>query len=574
MNSSAPTHLAYQILAGFDKHYRLFTRISKSAKDHFIEQNWVGANAAQVERITLYSKQVNLQTQRLIEQLDKPVISTELWRDTKQAYSHLLNGHPQAEMAETFFNSVFSRLFQHRGLDNQHLFLHTSVGARQPFQPEKLSKYRFAGNDPKQALKELINPRRFIRPFADLDGDLDLVWQRLEPIMAANHYNRFELLNCVFYRNKGAYLVGRLIGPRGFAPLLMPIRHSKDGLYIDALITDQDDLSVVFSFTRAYFMVAVECPGMLVSYLKQLMPHKSWSELYTSLGLQKHGKTEFYRSFLNHLDHSEDKFEIAPGIKGMVMSVFTLPSLPMVFKIIKDEFAPPKEITKEDVKSKYDLVKKHDRVGRMADTQEYSNFVFPRARFSQELLDELLQVASQEIELTETQVIIRHLYVERRMVPLNMYLDGASQEQIDHVIYEYGLAIKQLAAVNIFPGDMLFKNFGLTRHNRVIFYDYDEISYMTECNFRSIPKAQTPEQEMAAEPWFSVAPNDVFPEEFGHFLLARPSIRQAFMPHHQDLLTAEYWQQVKDNVAEAKIPDFHPYRRDCRLRQEKMLAGS
>ncbi|QIZ77553.1 bifunctional isocitrate dehydrogenase kinase/phosphatase [Ferrimonas lipolytica] len=566
MNSSAPSYLAYQILAGFDKHFRLFMRISRGAKENFIQQDWVQANNNQVKRIKLYSQQVSLQTQKLIEQLDQPVISTDLWRDTKKAYSKLLEGHPQAEVAETFFNSVFSRLFRHRGLDEQHLFLHTKVRKRPPFQPEKLSKYRFFGNDPTTALSELINPRRFQRPFADLEQDLALVWQRLEPIVSANQYNRVELLNCVFYRNKGAYLVGRLIGPRGFAPLLLPIRHSDNGLYIDAVLSNQDDLSVVFSFTRAYFMVNTDHPGMLVSYLKQLMPRKTWAELYSALGLQKHGKTEFYRSFLHHLDHSDDKFDVAPGIKGMVMSVFTLPSLPMVFKIIKDEFAPPKEVTKEDVKSKYDLVKQHDRVGRMADTQEFSNFVFPRERFSQALIDELLKVASQEIELTDTHIIIHHLYAERRMVPLNMYLDGATQEQIDHAIYEYGLAIKQLASVNIFPGDMLFKNFGLTRHNRVVFYDYDEISYMTECNFRTIPKAQTLEQEMAAEPWFSIGPNDVFPEEFGHFLLARPSIRQAFLPHHQDLLTAEYWQQIKDNVAAEKIPDVYPYRRDCRLR--------
>ncbi|WP_028115838.1 bifunctional isocitrate dehydrogenase kinase/phosphatase [Ferrimonas senticii] len=566
MNAAAPSKLAYQILAGFDKHFRLFMRISRRAKDHFIQQNWQAADAAQRERIALYSQRVGLQTQKILEQLDQPVISNELWQQTKRAYSKLLIGHPQAEVAETFFNSVFSALFRHRGLDQQHLFLHTSVRKRQPFQPEKLSKYRFVGDDPIGALTALIRPERFIQPFANIDEDLTLVWQRLEPIMAANHYNRIELLNSVFYRNKGAYLVGRLIGPRGFTSLLLPIRHSDNGLYIDALLHGSDDLSVVFSFTRAYFMVNTDHPGMLVSYLKQLMPHKSWAELYTALGLQKHGKTEFYRSFLHHLDHSHDQFTIAPGIKGMVMAVFTLPSLPMVFKIIKDQFAPPKTVTKAEVKAKYDLVKRHDRVGRMADTQEYSDFVFPRDRFSQALLEELLKVAPSEIELSDDQVLVKHLYVERRMTPLNIFLDGASQAQIDDAIFEYGLAIKQLASVNIFPGDMLFKNFGLTRHNRVVFYDYDEIEYMTDCNFRRIPQSQYPEQEFAAEPWFSIAPNDVFPEEFGHFLLARPSIRQAFTPHHQDLLTAEYWQQVQQNIRDAIIPDIYPYKPARRLR--------
>lgn len=566
MEHITPNQLAYQILAGFDKHFRIFMRISRQAKARFIQQDWQAADAAQRQRIALYNEQVGLQTQKIMQQIATPVISNQLWRSTKQAYQHLLQGHPQAEMAETFFNSVFSRLFRHRGLAQQLLFLHTSVHTRAHFAPEKLSQYRQLGDDPQNDLKHLLNPSRFGHPFAHLDQDIAAVWQQLAPLIAQANYHRIELLDCVFYRNKGAYLLGRLVGYGGFCPLLLPIRHSKHGLYIDALITDVDELSVVFSFTRAYFMVDINQPALLVSYLKQLMPNKSWAELYSAIGLQKHGKTEFYRSFLHHMDHSQDRFEIAPGIKGMVMAVFTLPSLPVVFKIIKDVFTPPKNLTKAQVKEKYELVKRHDRVGRMADTQEYTNFVFEKARFSDDLLQELQAVAASELEINEEQVIIRHLYVERRMTPLNLYLDNATPEQLEHAIEEYGYAIKQLAAVNIFPGDMLFKNFGLTRHNRVVFYDYDEIEYMTDCHFRRLPQAHTPEQELAAEPWFSVADKDIFPEEFGHFLLARPAIKNAFMAHHSELLTAEYWQQLQTNIQANQIPDVCPYSEQRRLR--------
>ncbi|GAA5191578.1 bifunctional isocitrate dehydrogenase kinase/phosphatase [Ferrimonas gelatinilytica] len=560
------TQLAYRILAGFDKHLRLYNRITLEAKDRFIRQDWGAVQTAQKARIRLYSEQVNQLIQSLLEQLDTPVISTELWRDTKAAYTRLLRGHPQAELAETFFNSLFSRLFQHRGLDNQHLYLLTDAPSRPPFAPETISQWRHLGDNPTGAIAELLAPARFIVPFEDLERDLELLWQRLAPLVEEQGLERIELVDSVFYRNQGAYLVGRLIGPKGFVPLCLPIRHGSGGLYIDAVLTSDDDLSIVFSFTRAYFMVYTERPSVLTSYLKQLMPNKTWDELYTAIGFQKHGKTEFYRLFLNHLERSHDQFVVAPGIRGMVMAVFTLPSLRIVFKIIKDEFAPPKDSNKAQVKEKYELVKQHDRVGRMADTQEYSNFAIPRHRFDPELLEELARVAPSELEIGEEQVVFRHLYVERRMVPLNIYLDEADEAQLDAAMMDYGLAIKQLASANIFPGDMLFKNFGVTRHGRVVFYDYDEISYMTECNFRAIPKPRYPEDEWAAEPWYSVAPMDIFPEEFGRFLLARKPIRDAFMRHHANLLTPEYWRTLQDRIKQDQIPEFYPYNRSCRLR--------
>ncbi|SHH80136.1 bifunctional isocitrate dehydrogenase kinase/phosphatase [Ferrimonas marina] len=564
MTGCSPTQLAYRILAGFDKHYRLYTRITLEAKDRFARADWPAVQAAQKARVRLYGELLNDQVRLMIQQLDKPVISTELWRQTKQAYSALLQGHPQAELAETFFNSVFSRLFRHRGLSNQHLYLHTDAPPRPAFAPEKLCRVAALDDGP-EGLVRLILPSRFGRPFSDIEQDAQKVWQRLQPLIAEHQLHTLELVTSIFYRNKGAYLVGRLVGQQGFLPLVLPIRHGPDGLYIDAVLTEEDDLSVVFSFTRSYFMVTVDRPSLLVSYLKQLLPNKSWAELYTAIGFQKHGKTEFYRRFLHHLDRSDDQFVIAPGIKGMVMSVFTLPSMDTVFKVIKDRFTPPKEMTKEEVKQKYELVKQHDRVGRMADTHEFANFVFPRERFSEELLEELQKVAPSELEIDDEQVVIRHLYAERKMIPLNLYLEQADPPQLAHAIYEYGLAIKQLATANIFPGDMLFKNFGVTRHGRVVFYDYDEISYMTECNFRAIPKPRTPEDEWAAEPWYSVAPMDVFPEEFGYFLLGKKEVKALFMENHQDLLDPAYWQGLQEGIRQQRIPDFYPYRQACRL---------
>jgi isocitrate dehydrogenase kinase/phosphatase len=287
------------------------------------------------------------------------------------------------------------------------------------------------------------------------------------------------------------------------------------------------------------------------------------------MGYNKHGKTYFYRSAVRHMESSLDKFIVAPGIKGMVMSVFTLPSYPYVFKVIKDRFTPPKEVTHEEVRAKYALVKRADLAGRMADTQEFANLAFDRSRFSDELMEELRSVAPSLLMEKGRALVIRHLYVERRMTPLNLYLQDAQENDVDAVMDDYGHAIKQLAAANIFPGDMLLKNFGVTRHGRVVFYDYDEIVPLLECNFRVIPEPRTEEEEMASQPWYSVAPNDIFPEEFRLFFSGNQRARKAFDARHSDLYRADFWKALQDRIRSGYVESFYPYRRKLRFPREE-----
>jgi isocitrate dehydrogenase kinase/phosphatase len=388
---------------------------------------------------------------------------------------------------------------------------------------------------------------------------------------------QLQVLSSLFFRNKGAYVVGKAInGPREH-PFVIPVLHNRRGqLLLDTVITDQEQITILFSFTRAYFQVDMEVPSAYVQFLRSLMPRKPRSEIYTILGLQKQGKTLFYRDFLQHLKHSSDYFQLAPGIPGLVMLVFELPSFPYVFKVIKDFYPPPKDTTRAQVKEKYLLVKHHDRVGRMADTLEYSNVAFPLSRFSEELLAELRRDAPSLVEIEGERIIIRHLYIERRMVPLNIFLARAEaagdDALVEHAIVEYGNAIKDLIAANIFPGDMLYKNFGVTRHGRVVFYDYDEIEYLTDCNFRDIPQARNEEDEMSAEPWYPIGRHDVFPEQFEQFLLGNAKIRQYFLKHHAQLLTRAYWQSHKERILAGIVEDVFPYPQQIRFSNQAAAA--
>jgi isocitrate dehydrogenase kinase/phosphatase len=408
-------------------------------------------------------------------------------------------------------------------------------------------------------------------PFANLERDVEhvigAVLRQLGGKLAAAETNlQVQVLHSAFYRNKAAYIVGKTINGDYEYPFVVPVLHdSKGRLYLDAILLDPAQIRTLFSLSRAYFMVDMEVPSAYIKFLSGLMPHKPEAEIYTMLGLGKQGKTMFFRDLMHHLRHSQDRFIIAPGIPGMVMSVFTLPSFPYVFKVIRDVFAPAKDVDHATVKAKYVLVKQHDRVGRMADTLEFSNVALPKARFSAELLEELRKECASLLEENESEIVIRHLYIERRMKPLNLYLDSADEEKREAAVREYGDAIKELAYANIFPGDMLFKNFGVTRFGRVVFYDYDEIEYMTDCNFRRIPPAPNPEAEMSGEPWYSVARNDVFPEEFGTFLLGNPDTRRVFMKHHADLLEPDFWQRTRQKILDGYVPDFFPYPEEMRF---------
>ena len=596
LTDSRAFDIAQAMLDGFNRHYRLFSETNREAKRRFEAADWHGQQRAQRERIEFYDLRVEEAVDRLQREFDTAHLADDTWQQVKLHYIGLLVDHHQPELAETFFNSVTTKILHRSYFQNDFIFVRPAVSTEyiENDEPAALPTYRSyypTQADLQQVLVQMVTDFGLHRPFDDLPRDCGLVRVAMarqlgEVKLRANF--QIQVLSGLFFRNKGAYIVGKIINGFNEQPFALPVLHNKTGqLVIDAVLFGEDDLLILFSFARAYFMVDMEVPSAYVQFLRSMMPRKPRNEMYSALGLQKQGKTLFYRDFLHHLRHSTDKFRIAPGIKGMVMLVFDLPSFPYVFKVIKDYYPPQKDTTREQIKGKYLLVKQHDRVGRMADTLEYSEVGFPRARFDDELIAEIEKFAPSQLEVSDrdgdgqTEVIIKHVYIERRMIPLNIYLqeafdlgrgegvsDGAAtraRAQIERGVIEYGNAIKDLVAANIFPGDMLWKNFGITRHGKVVFYDYDEIEYITDCNFRRVPAPRNEEDEMSGEVWYNVGPKDVFPETFGPFLLGNPVVREVFMKHHADLLDASFWQAHKERIAQGHVFDVFPYERDKRF---------
>jgi len=561
--------IASALLDGFDRHYRLFRETSAAAKQRFERADWHGQQRAQRERIEFYDRRVEEAAERLQGEFGAASLHSDTWQQVKLHYIGLLVDHHQPELAETFFNSVTTKILHRSYFNNDFIFVRPAVSTEyiENTEPAAAPTYRAYYPTPetmRETLLRIVDNFRFALPFEDLGRDVDEVLAAMRTQFGAVrlHPNfQVQVLSSAFFRNKGAYVVGKIVNGFRELPFALPILHAESGrgLVIDTALFGEDELLLVFSFARAYFMVDMEIPSAYVQFLRSLMPHKPRSELYSALGLQKQGKNMFYRDFLHHLRHSSDRFRIAPGIKGMVMLVFDLPSFPYVFKVIKDFYPPQKDTTREQIQAKYLMVKQHDRVGRMADTLEYSNVAFSRARFEPELLHELRHYCPSLLEEDGDRLVIRHLYIERRMIPLNIYLQAATPEQLEHAVVEYGNAIKDLVAANIFPGDMLWKNFGVTRRGKVVFYDYDEIEYLTDCNFRRVPAPRSDEDELAGEVWYAVGPRDVFPETFGPFLLGNPAVREVFMKHHADLLDAAFWQGHKERIAAGHVHDVFPY---------------
>jgi isocitrate dehydrogenase kinase/phosphatase len=563
---TAGTRAADVILRGFDEYRARFDLLTAEAADGFRGRAWPRMLALGKERLDVYNECVDAAVASLQERVGDAITNHTLWSSAKDQYGTTLGEDRDRELGETFFNSVTRRIFHTEGINSDIEFV-APVPIHGPTPPVQ---HAVIDGDCEGALDELLRDAWPELDWVNLQRDVTLGSEELRRRLALHGLDpvmdEIELLSEPFYRGQSAFLVGRVIVGPAELPLGIVVHHTARGLVVGAVLAEVEDLSVVFSYTRSSFLVATHRPAGLVAYLRRLMPHKRPAELYTTIGFHKHGKTELYRDFMHHVAISSDQFEYARGIKGMVMIVFTMPGYDVVFKVIRDRFPFPKQTTRRQIMSKYRLVFRHDRAGRMIEAYEFEHLQFDRDRFSAQLLEELAAGATRSVTVDDEQVTLHHVYVERRVTPLDVYVREANPIKAQAAIVDYGRAIKNLAATNIFPGDMLLKNFGVTRSGRVVFYDYDEITTVTSCKFRNIPESDRPDQEMSADPWFGVGDNDVFPEEFTRFLGIRDELRNAFDYHHSDLFTVRFWRRAQDRVRTGEVIEVFPYRRSRRLR--------
>ena len=568
--------IADTVYAGYVEYIAAFQNLTRRAAANFTSRSWTSQDADAIKRLLVHTEIV----QRTVAEVHPHLRTTPdrrgTWRTARTAYKRRITQRTDLELAETFFNSVTRRIFTTIGVDNdvELRWFGASTLPRGLGRSEMFGTWTRTGGSAAM-VQSILESYDFGVPWVDLVGDARRAGARIDAFLLDSwdtlDLDGIDMLATVFYRNKGAYLVGRLRHLNRVTPIVFPIIHGDGGIQIDTVLLTESQASRLFSFTRSYFFVETPKPAELVGFCKSMLPMKSISELYTSVGFHQHGKTTLYRSLYRHMQNSHDKIMRARGTPGMVMSVFTLVSFNVVFKIIKDRFDPPKNTTRQAVRDRYRLVAQHDRVGRMVDAHEFENLSFDRDRFDPDLLDELLTEASLTVRVEGDQVVISHVYTERQVYPLNLYLREMSADRAEAAALDWGWAIKDLAAANIWPGDLFTKNFGVTRHGSVVFYDYDEITLLDACRFRRIPQSDDHEHEMRSTPWFAVEPGDVFPEQFPTFMSfptdVPREIWERFQTVHGDLFTPDFWIDVQGRLAEDDVPEFFPYPDRLRFRR-------
>ena len=564
---------ATAIYRAFSAYRSRFKDITRRAPLRFINRDWHGVRADAIRRLDLYKDAVDRIEIDIRRLLADHAQEKRGWAVIKAAYSAMLIENNDWELAETFFNSITRRIFATVGVDAEIEFVNTDFDTP-PTPTTSIIYHTFKGRESTAGLIRMIltdYPR--MAPFQDIEYDAQQVAEKIEihlqKMGTSGKIDGIDMARSVFYRGMGAYLIGRIVSGSTLVPLAIALLNTADGIVVDGVLLNTDDVSSLFGFTRSYFHVEVERPYDLIHFLKTILPHKRIAELYISTGFNKHGKTELYRELLDHMTVCYiDRFNISPGRRGMVMIVFNLPNDDLVFKVIRDRFDTPKKTTRREIMAKYDLVYRHDRAGRLVDAQTFEHLKFDTSCFSPQLLAELKQDAGRTVKIGNDYIIIDHAYVERRVTPLDVFLNEANEPEAQKIVIEWGNAIKDLAVSNIFPGDILLKNFGVTRHGRVVFYDYDELCPLTSCHFKKLPPAYAYENEMDSEPWLYVAENDVFPEEFIKFLGLHPPLRDVFCEHHNDLFEVSFWQQAQQMIQAGELPHIYPYARNCRLQRK------
>ena len=565
--TQAAGRAAETIAADFARLSRDFEALTHRARVRFEQRDWRGMQADAVERLDLYPRVVGETLAELRSFLQEHSSSRGLWKAIRSAYAARVAREQNDELARTFFNSVTRKIFSTVGVNPEVEFF--SLDARRLDTPDPTIVRRYpGGGDLEPLFREVLDDYTLDAPWREVAGDAYRVARQVAADLAAHDVHgvdAVEFIRPMFFRNKGAYIIGRLRAGHRVVPLVVALVHPEDGVAVDAVLTEEALVSIVFSFARSYFHVETERPRDLIAFLKSILPLKPVAELYVSLGFNKHGKTELYRDLQAHLSTSRDQFRIAPGARGLVMIAFTLSGYDVIFKVIRDRFPLPKHTSRREVMEQYRLVFKRDRVGRLVDAQEFEHLQFEKALFMPDLLQELTGQAASTVQVNGDKVVIHHLYTERRVTPLDLYLRAADEAAARRAVIDYGNAIRELAKANIFPGDFVLKNFGVTRHGRVVFYDYDELCLLTDCRFRRLPVARTPEEELDPEPWFRIDDRDIFPEEFAAFLEFGGALRRIFVERHGDLLTVGFWRDLQERNRRGEIMEFFPYPESKRL---------
>lgn len=572
-------------LEGFESFNAAFQAITRRAKQTFEERDWTAGRRDAAERLDLYENTLDGVSVRLDRVLGGLAREGFLWASAKSRFASLVAERYDIDRAETFFNSVTRKMLSTVGVHREVEFFYLHPKASVPPQRESVYRRYTGDGGARYLVRHILDDFHFWVPYENLERDVDLTAQEIDlyvwPLIGNEKPFSIDVARAVFYRNKMAYIVGRIVVDEHVVPLIIPLVNTESGIRVDTVLLDESDANNVFSFAYSYFHVDLDRYDALIDFLRSVLPNAELAELYTCLGYNRHGKTELYRDLHCFVHVSRQQFVIAPGLEGAVMIVFTLPGYGFVFKVIKDRPCflrskndTPKEITQAQVRQQYTFVSHRDRAGRMVDTQEFENLRFKKKRFTPALLEEFRLAARGNITITDEYVILHHLYVQRKVVPLPMYFQNEKNpEEIRQVLIDFGYFLKDLAASGVFPCDLFNTwNYGVTHWGRVVLFDYDDVLPIEQITFRVKPEPKNEFEETEPEENRIVATqDDFFMDEIDRYSGIPPLLKGVFKSVHGDLYTMKFWDDLTGQLRNGEIFDVIPYDRNKRFHDRSRI---
>ena len=580
--------VSHVILDHFSSYSSQFHELTSRAKSRFEERQWRLARHDALRRMNLYERTLAALNRELEERLGCDLTNVRLWSEIKAAYADLIESRTDVDIAETFFNSVTRKILQTVGVNRDVEFFRLEP---RPITSETrdhvYKRYKTGKGDTQTLIRQILESYHFNVAYEDIERDARQVADELDlyvwPYVGENSLDYIDMICVPFFRNRVAYLVGRLVTGEMIIPLVMPLYNDSRGIYVDAVLFRERQISIIFGFAHTSFCVEVSNPVLLIQFLRTLLPQKPVAELFISIGYNKHGKTEFYRYLHHYVHESHSRFWIAPGQEGSMMIAFTLRDFRFILKVIKDrpcflrsQNRPVKIVSRKEVMERYRNIRHQDHVGRLVDTQEFENLRFKRKRFTRELLREFRLAAREAVTIDADYVTIHHCYLQRRVVPLPMYIASEPDpEVVRGIILDFGYFLKDITSVGIFPTDLFnIWNCGVTSRRRVVLFDYDDVASLRHIRFSDKPAAHTYWEEIQSEEdRIAAGPNDFFIDEMERYLGIPQPLMGAFRRIHGDLFTLRYWHRMQNRVKRGDVVNIIPYDRSRRFKNRPTSQG-
>lgn len=572
--------IAGLIFSSFHTYYLKYEGITGRAKYRFLNREWAQDVQDGVSRINLHPEIMGKLKEDVRHVQPDENFIRQHWREIRTSYMRLVKEKSQVgnayrrDLVHTYFYMA-QRIFFPRDSIDDPMGLVWDNRANPSIVPGFVVKYEQGRSGQlRKLLAKIINKSPFSGHLAHAQDDALLGARALE-LGLQNHgkniedLSSLELLSPVFYQTKRAYQVGRVVFKSGeFLPMVLGYAHPESGVQLDVVLVGEKDVSPLFSYTRSNFHVDVSAYREMVEYLVQMLPNKNRIDFLAAIGFHNPAKEYLKASLRAKLARPNAHFDFAIGVKGNATDVFSVTGFPFVFKIPRELSKKIDFVGRERIIENYRYVHRIDRVGRMLDGLRFQNMRFKKTNFTPELLAYLQENSPSHVRGEGDDVVFDDIFVQKKVIPLNVYLERADDKHTRSALIGLGECIKELISVGIFPGDLMAKNFGVDSDGKVVYYDYDDVDSVSKFQFRNIPAARNDDEEtMALTDRITAGDYDIFPEQIATFLL-RPKDLEMFRLYHADLLRAEGWNKLKQSYESGEIPDLFPYPESKRLRHD------